>query len=452
MTPPSLSRVSSISRARTAAFDILLRVVRHNAYASELLYSGRHSSLSSADHRLATQIVQGVLRWRSRLDEEIAAASSRPLEKLDPEVLEALRVGTYQLVYLDRIPRHAIINESVGLVKRARKNSAAAFVNAVLRKLSKPDTRLASAAAGDQAGTLSQRFAHPPWLIDRWMAEFGEQTAARICAYNQHPPPTAIRLRDPDAAQELRDAGVKYSPGSLVSVARVVDFGDVTRTGAFEQGRVLIQDEASQLIAALLGRGRRLLDCCSAPGGKTSFLADRNPDSPILAVEVHPHRARLTRKLVRQTNVHVVCADVCQLPIVSNFDRVLVDVPCSGTGTLARNPEIKWRLKPEDLAELALRQLAILESSMRHVAPGGRLLYSSCSLEPEENRGVVARALAKSRHFKLISMREQLEGLADQGDLSWPDLDSLLEGDYLRTVPGIHPCDGFFAAVIARDE
>src|SRR5262249_33205569 len=156
--------------------------------------------------------------------------------------------------------------------------------------------------------------------------------------------------------------------------------GNVTATRAFRQGRVAIQDEASQLVALLVGKGKNILDCCAAPGGKTRVIAERNPAASIVAVELHPHRARLLRELVRAKNVEVITGDIRELPLASQFDRVLADVPCSGTGTLARNPEIKWRLKAEDLADLQARQLAILQTAMQKVAPGGRVVYSTCSL------------------------------------------------------------------------
>ncbi len=447
MKPQSQKR--SISPARTAAFEILLRVAREGAYASEQLHSARYSSLSPPDHHLATEIAMGVLRWRSRLDAAISAASAQALPKLDAEVLEALRIGAYQLFHLDRIPAHAAIHESVELVKHARKASAAPFVNAVLRKLSKEDFKPAPEFT-NEADALSQQFAHPRWLVERWIAEFGPESALDICSYDQQPPAAALRLRDPAAEQDLRDAGIELGPGRLLANARVVGSGDIPRTAAFQQGRVAIQDEGSQLVALLVGRGSRILDCCCAPGGKTSILADRNPDSTILAVDLHPHRARVTRKLVPQRNVHIIAADAHNLPLSANFDRVLADVPCSGTGTLARTPEIKWRLKPEDLADLQSRQLGILESAMKQLSPGGRLVYSSCSLEREENADVVERVLATNKDFCLIAVRDELEKLQAGGDLAWPDISSLVHGPYLRTLPGTHPCDGFFAAIVER--
>ena len=199
-----------------------------------------------------------------------------------------------------------------------------------------------------------------------------------------------------------------------------------------------------------MGQGKSILDCCAAPGGKTRILASRNPDSTILAAEMHPHRARLLRKLVPEKNVRVITADARQLPVNTSFERVLADVPCSGTGTLARNPEIKWRLKPEDLADFHARQLAILQSAMNHVAPGGKLIYSTCSLEPEENAGVVEEALAESAAFRILDSRSELQMLQQAGELAWSDAESLTCGPYVRTIPEVHPCDGFFAAILQR--
>ena len=181
---------------------------------------------------------------------------------------------------------------------------------------------------------------------------------------------------------------------------------------------------------------RRILDCCAAPGSKTALLARRNPRAKIFATELHPHRARLLQSLTRLPNVHVVAADARHLPFSCAFDRILADVPCSGTGTLARNPEIKWRLKAEDLRDLQSRQVAILKSALAQLAIGGRLVYSTCSLEREENEAVVEAALDGAAEFKVIDCRGELEQLRQSGEMCWKDIASLLAGPYLRTIPG----------------
>jgi len=440
-----------VSPARAAAFDILLRVERHGAYASELLHSSRYQELSAADHALCTELAMGVLRWRSALDAGVAQASSQPIEKLDLEVLIALRLGAYQLGWLERVPARAAIYESVELVKKARKRSAAGFVNALLRKLAAGAVELRPSPLGDvSARSLAVAYAHPEWLVARWVDQFGEERAARICAYDQQVPVTSIRLRAPESEAELRQAGIELLPGALLADARRVGKGDIARSAAFREGRVAIQDEASQLVAALVGRGRRLLDCCAAPGGKTAILADRNPASQIVAADLHPQRARLLRRLVRANNVQVIAADAGRLPVVAEFDRALADVPCSGTGTLARNPEIKWRLCPEDLPDLHARQVAIARAALEHLAPGGRLVYSTCSLEREENQAVVEELLASAPGIQVLDCRLELQAMRERGELIWQDLDSITDGPFLRTLPGVHPGDGFFAAILEK--
>src|SRR5580658_7619110 len=488
-----------VSPARAAAFDVLLRVERESSYASDLLHAPAHANLSTPDHALATELVMGVLRWRSRLDAEIAPASSQPLSKLDIEILISLRLALYQFRWLDRIPQRAALHESIELVKRARKRSAASFVNAVLRKLSAappnqtPTNAENSSPEISSPETLARSLAHPQWLVERWARAYGLSAAQQICQHNQSVPATAIRLRTATAEQQLNEEGMTLIPGGLLTSARRVQAGDITKTQAFRTGQIVIQDEASQLVAALVGsaglsEGSRILDCCAAPGGKTLAIADHAPSAAITAVELHPHRARLLQNLLHQrlsnqnlshqnsqhpakrssgspvgpglkqqssASIQILAADAQHLPLSMHFDRVLADVPCSGTGTLARNPEIKWRLTLDDLARLAQRQFAILRSALSHVAPGGRLIYSTCSLEKEENENVVEQALSENNSFRLLDCRVELNHLKESGELTWPDQassdpTSLTRGLYLRTIPGIHPCDGFFAAIFER--
>jgi len=452
----------AVSPARAVAFEILLRVEREESYAAELLHSDRLAKLPSRDHGLATELVMGVLRWQSLLDRRLAAASSQKIERLDGEVLAALRLGVYQLQFLSRVPARAAIFESVELVKVARKRSAAPFVNAVLRKIAGAGAEdiFAEIGKSHDSMTLAQNAAHPPWLVARWSEHYGLEATRQICIQDQAVPGATIHIHDDESHgdefsqtdAELAAAGVQLSPGRLLSAARRVLSGDVTGTRAYLEGRISIQDEASQLVALLVGRGETILDCCAAPGSKTALLARRSPGAKVFATELHPHRARLMQNLNRLPNVHVVAADARHLPfsLSFTFDRILADVPCSGTGTLARNPEIKWRLKAEDLRDLQSRQIAILKSALAQLAIGGRLVYSTCSLEREENEAVVDAAIDGTTDFKVVDCRRELEQLRQSGELCWQDIASLLAGPYLRTIPGEHPCDGFFAAMIER--
>ncbi len=445
----------AVSPARAAAFDILLRVQREGSYASELLHAKTYEQLSTSDHGLATELVMGVLRWQSLLDDQISRASSQPLKKLDVEVLIALRIAVYQLGWLTRIPQRAALHESVELVKRAKKRSAAPFVNAVLRTLSQkaPSASVSAEASTLTAEELSRASAHPLWLVESWAEQYGVQAAQRICAYDQSIPGTTLRLRTAEAEAELASEGISLAPGKFLAKARRVESGDVTKTRCFRNGLVVIQDEASQLVAALIGEGHeRILDCCAAPGGKTLAMADQNPGAAITAVELHPHRARLMQKLFGEDSrrIQILTADARDLPLSQRFERILADVPCSGTGTLARNPEIKWRLKPEDLKELHGRQQAILRAALEHLAPGGRVIYSTCSLEREENEEVIEATLEQDRSARLLDCGAEVERLRSKGILLSGDSAPLTRGAYLRTIPGVHACDGFFAAILQR--
>jgi len=442
-----------ISPARIAAFDILLRVERDDSYASELLHASHYLNLSAIDHGLATEIVMGVLRWRSLLDKRIAERSSQKLSRLDPEVLTALRVAVYQLLFLDRVPERAAVHESVELVRRAKKRSAVPFANAVLRKFSAVAREQDTAFALDKSEAseeLAESSAHPLWLVERWVQQFGFGTAKQICTYDQTIPETAVRITDTAILDELKHEKIELCPGRLLSSSYRMMAGDITHTRAFRENRLAILDEASQLVSLLVGRGSSILDCCAAPGGKTRILAERNPGSRIVATDLHPHRARMLRNLVAANQVHVVAGDARDLPTSALFDCVLADVPCSGTGTLARNPEIKWRLKLEDLADLQTRQLDILLSSMQRVSPRGRVVYSTCSLETEENSAVVEKAMSLDKTFRIVDCQSELEKLRTEGELRWEDVNGLTDGPYLRTIPGTHPGDGFFAAILEK--
>lgn len=441
-----------VSPSRSVAFEILLRVVERDSYASELLHSNLCSRLSVKDRALVTELVMGVLRWQSLIDIAIAESSSLPLGKIDHEVLVALRLAVFQLAWLSRVPISAAINESVELVKQARKRSASAFANAVLRRISRlrDDLKPTLPIRTRDPRTLAALSAHPLWLVERWVSRYGPDVAGKICNYDQSIPVTNVRLRDASAEDALDSEGVSLAPGEFVANARRIVAGNITQTKAFEHKRVVIQDEASQLVAAIVGSGSRFLDCCAAPGGKAWSIADRNPSAEIIAVELHAHRARLLKERVVAQNVHIINGDVSKLTFEAPFDRVLVDAPCSGTGTLARNPEIKWRLREHDLADLPQRQVSILKSASEQVALGGTIVYSTCSLENEEGEDVIQKVFSADTRFRTVNLDDQLCQLTNSGELILKDTRLLVSGPFLRTIPGIHQSDGFFVAAFQR--
>lgn len=451
------SKPPGIAPARLLAFDILLAVETRGAFASELLHSEKTATLSLPDRRLATAIAMGVLRWRGQLDFFIERTSRRKPAQLDPEVLTALRMGIYQRRFLTRVPARAVVQDSVELVKYARRHSAAGFVNAVLRRspLDPIETLLATEA--DPSVRAEVVLSHPHWLLARWDGRFGSETAKRICEYDNSVPVTAIhvdtrQLSSDAAAAHLRAAGLEVEPGALVRDALRITAGDVTKTDLWREGAVWVQDEASQLVPLLLqpSSDDLVLDCCAAPGGKSALIVSVWPQTTVLAMDAHAHRIRLLRRLRGEARVLAVAADAAKpLPLARQFRRILVDAPCSGTGTLARNPEIRWRLRPQDVRELADRQFKIVVNALSALASGGRLVYSVCSLEPEESEEVVWRVLQSHTDCRLLPARDVLMRGQKQGWLvAEPAV--LTADEFLNTVPGVQQADGFFAAVIEK--
>jgi len=454
----------AISPARKIAFEILLRVESEGAYATDLLHEALGATIRREDAALATEISLGVLRRRGLLDFLLARQLKKPVTRLDLPVLVALRIGLYQLRFLEKIPARAAVNESVELVKRARKSSAAPLVNAVLRRAAAESTTLVEQwipRETPRSEHLAILHSHPAWLIDRWLAQIGEARTVSLLEAGNHPPRLSCVLHDASKRAEtfaaLARAGLRVEDGSLLRDAFAVRGGSPSHTAAFRDGLFSIQDEASQAIPLILGvrPGDQVLDLCAAPGGKTSPLARAaGSQGLIVAADRHVHRLRAMEAQfhrVRLASVSLIELDASRpLPFSAPFQKILVDAPCSGTGTLARHPEIRWRLAPENIRELRVLQLAILLAAIRQLASGGRLVYSTCSLEKEENGDVVEAALAKSPGLRLApreNVVRELQPHLAAGISAEPLIDAR---GYFRTLPGEQLCDGFFAAVLEK--
>ncbi len=436
---------------------ILLAVERGESRCDDLLRGKSVHALSAADRNLATALVLGVLRWQILLDEQIRPLLKRPNAKLDSEVLIALRLGAFQLLHLDRIPAHAAIDESVELAKQAGHRFAAGMVNAVLRKLARD-------GPAEMGSADEEPRAHPAWMVERWERIYGADAACAICAHGQSQPRLSLRLEDARAEAELVEAEIQLAPGELLTPARTVLAGDVTATAAFREGRVRNQDEGSQLVGEIAAacaadpnqKVKSIVDTCAAPGGKTLILAQRHPAARIVACEASPQRLTALRERLSAYADRIECrlADAAALGEDSVFDLALADVPCSGTGTLGRNPEIRHRLRVADLARQAERQQAILRAALRAVRPGGRVVYSTCSLEPEENEQVVAAVLAENAQARQISVIKCMEQMQRSGILTAGGAERLPacvtpEGA-LRLPPWAFVTDGFFVAVMGK--
>jgi 16S rRNA (cytosine967-C5)-methyltransferase len=453
-----------VSAARKIAYDVLRRVEAEGAYATDVLHTDLGAGVRADDAALATEIALGVLRWRGLLDFLLQRALKKPVERLDLPVAIALRMGLYQLRFLERIPARAAVNESAELVKSARKSSAASLVNAVLRRLAAGAKEPAEKFLPPHI-SLSEQLAilhsHPAWLVQRWLARFGETQTTSLLQANNQTPRLACSLHHPERRNEtlesLRSAGLTVEPGHLLQPAFAITGGSPTRTDAFRRGDISIQDEASQAIPLLLDvqPGDRVLDLCAAPGGKTPTLARRaGEDGLIVAADRHAHRLRAMReqfKRLHLSDVRIVELDAAAaLPFGIRFDRILLDAPCSGTGTLARHPEIRWRLKPEQLSELNNLQCELLASALRQLAPGGRLVYSTCSLEREENEDMVTEALRNSAELKRVVASEAASSISPHLSDGAEAKNLFDDAGQFHTTPGAYETDGFFAALLRK--
>lgn len=432
-----------ISPARSTTFDILLRIEKQRSFSSELLprYTEK---LSAADRGLCYEITLGVLRRKLFLDRVIANLTNG--KKIDIEARVSLWIGLFQLHFLDRIPHYSIVNESVELVVKARKTSARSFVNALLRRAIREPADLQFATESEK---LSVETSHPLWLVEKWIADLGLTRTQSICTANNLIPRAAFRYTCRTNAETVKtiesnhELGIK--PSEIINNAFIAEkISDELRNYA-EGGNIYFQDEASQVVANLieLNNGGSFLDVCASPGGKTG-LAAKNASSVkdlIIAGDLHESRVlKLSENLKNQgcENVNIVRYDaLAGLPFGDqSFDTVLVDAPCSGTGTISRNPELRYLLQETDIKDLASKQFKILEEASRLVKIGGRLIYSTCSLEREENEDVVSAFLNDHAHFK--SLRPQIN-------------ERLLTKDgFIRTYPDRDGTDGFFMAIFTH--
>jgi 16S rRNA (cytosine967-C5)-methyltransferase len=457
---------SQISPARESAFAILMRVETQDSFASELLHSGMCQRLDSRDMGLCTELVMGCLRIKNQLDFIAQQFTAGRWAKFDVQVQVALRIGVYQLLYLSRIPAHAAIVESVELVRRAGKSSATGLVNAVLRRVTELPSgqEIAKLRPADisEPEWDAVEAAHPAWLLRRWQQRWGRARANAVAAANNRPPTLYVRRSAPGDVdtliEQFRFEDINAHRSSILNSALTILNGDITRSEAYLQGDIIIQDQASQLIPALLDvhAGHRVLDVCSAPGNKASLLASAaGADGMVIAGDLHLHRLRqrfATASPEHSAPVHRLVADASRsLPFIAIFDRVLLDAPCSGTGTLGRNPEIKWRLRPERLQELSQLQRMLLRNAAASLRPGGRMVYSTCSLELEENQEVVEHFLGENPQFSLVPLHRELTRIRPQlTDPTNATVAELFAGDYLETSPEKNQTDGFFAAILER--
>ena len=472
--PTSKIQNQKVSPSRLAAFEILLKIEREKSFSSALL-PFYEEKLSPPDKSLCHQLTLGVLRRRIYLDRVVESFSKTKISKLDAEVLIALRLGLFQLLFLDKIPDFSAINESVNLVHRAKKRSAAGLVNAILRRATREkDFKFEFA---DETERISIETSHPRWLIEHWTRAFGLEETEKLARANNETPPLAFRLTakaDEKTIETLRKLNLEINESEIAANGfRVASPNEMLFAFAGD-GKIYFQEESSQLVgeAVKLQKGEKFLDVCAAPGSKfTQILSnaecgmqnaglkdeDKTPiipkikDQPFtprsafriphlsVAGDLHEHRLRFLRQSavnqgLESLNFAAYNAEN-QLPFADEiFDCILLDAPCSGTGTIRHNPEIRYFLTEKDFAELREKQLVILQNASKTLKKGGRVVYSTCSLEREENELVIERFLSSNAGFEKVLPDVPQKFLTEEG--------------FARTFPQRDAADGFFIAVL----
>jgi 16S rRNA (cytosine967-C5)-methyltransferase len=444
---------SAGASARQLANDILVKVDINKAYADVLLDHALHrTSLNASDRGLLTELVYGTLRWRGTIDYRLGRKLRRRLSDTDPVIRNLLRLACYQILFLDKVPPYAAVNEAVELAKSRGGQKAAGFVNGVLRSLLRESDTL---PADNSIPALSIRYSHPEWLVRRWVATFGFDQAAALMRANNERAPLVVRANTgkSDRSSLLKrfaEAGIEAKEAALCAHGIVVSLaGPVDTLCGFAEGLFQVQSESSQLVVALLGPAprERILDACAAPGGKSTYIAElQHGKGEIVALDQSERgveRIRQNASRLGLTSIRAVTADAAQ-PLgdlaSKPFDRILLDAPCSGLGTLRGHPEIKWHRNEDDIRRLSILQQKILANVAGYLAPEGILVYSTCTLTAEENEENVESFLAGHCEFELEDAARYLPAQAQH----------MTQGKYFQALPQRDHTDGFFAARLRK--
>ena len=448
-----MSAVDLVPTARGVARHVLERVERDRAFADLALHAALGTArLERRDRAFATELAYGTLRLRGRLDAALGQGLDRPLKRVEPALLNLLRLGAYQLLCLTGVPDPAVVDETVSLARKIGLERATGFTNAVLRGLARKRDENGIAYpdfAADPVGHVESFCSLPRWLAERLVAELGAEEARAFALACTEPPPRSVRVCAGfdrlAVAQALGGRPTRYASDGVTGAAL-----DPVRAEGFDRGEYVVQDEASQLVPLLLGTepGETVVDCCAAPGTKAVQIAEQvGPRGEVIALELHRARIALIHNAARRLrlqNLRPLERDVAKgfdLQGRAFYKRILVDAPCTGLGTLRRNPDARWRLRPEDVPRAAESALSILSSAARYVEEGGVVVYSVCTFTPEETTGVLTRFLESHPDFRVDDPRPLLPE---------PARELAADGRALATWPQRHGCDGFFAVRLVR--
>ncbi|MGH7852777.1 MAG: 16S rRNA (cytosine(967)-C(5))-methyltransferase RsmB [Candidatus Binatia bacterium] len=450
------SNEKSKKSVRQLASEILFKVDTRKAYADILLDQAlRTTGLDERDRALLTELTYGTLRWRGAIDARLCRNLSRPLTEVDAPIRNLLRLTCYQLIYLDRIPPYAAVNEAVELARAFGSRKAAGFVNGVLRNFLREPRRADQTSAEDSIPALAITHSHPEWLVRRWLDEFGPDLAPALMRANNEKPPLILRANALKISQNrlidrLQSASIEATAASFAPRGILLPAGGVIESlPGFAEGLFQVQGEASQLVLSLLSPqpGERILDLCAAPGGKSTYIAElMHDEGETIAVDISARGIEKIKQNVGRLglrSVRAVRADVSEPSAELDgapYDRILVDAPCSGLGTLRAHPEIKWNRDERDIRRLSRLQLKILNQVGRHLKRDGILVYSTCTLARDENDRNVESFLAGHAEFELQDAARYLPHKAQH----------MARGKYFQALPHRDNIDGFFAARLRK--
>ena len=413
-----------IDRARETALKTLYKIDKNEGYSNIILNEELEKSkknLSEKDIGLISEIVYGTITWRLTIDEIIKKYSKIKLKKLSIWILNILRMGIYQIIFLDKIPKSAAVNESVNLAKRYGHKGSANFVNAVLRKVDKNDYEDFLNIVNDE-DRISKVFSMPKWIIEELLKEMNMENVEQICKCSNMKPKINIRVNNlktnkQKLKEELIKRNINFKDGKLEDFIVVEKMKNIEDLDLFKQGYFTIQDEMAGLISIVLEpqKGQNILDCCSAPGGKTTYIAELiNDKGNIEAWDIHEHRVKLVQENAKRLGITCINAKV-QDAIIYNeenkdkYDKILLDVPCLGLGVLKRKPDIKWTRNKEDIEEISKLQMQILDTCSKYLKKGGELVYSTCSILKSENEEIIENFVQKNYDFEIVNLNDKFK-------------------------------------------
>lgn len=440
---------------REICLNILIDVHSKGAYSNYTINKYIKENIKIKDENLIREIVYGVIENRLYLDYIISKLSSIKVEKIQPPILDILRMGVYQMAFMDKIPDRAAVNESVNLSKKYGHKGISGFVNGVLRNFSRNKEKLMVVEVSNSVDYISIKYSYPKWIIRRWINEFGYEFTEKLCISNNSKPKLNIRVnRLKTNREELSDKLSSY--GYIVYNTRYAKDGiivenpiRITEREEFQQGCFTIQDESSMLVGQIANpkEGSLVMDLCSAPGGKATHIAEiMGNKGKVISRDIYEHKLRLIKENSNRLGINIIETEIFDALKVDNTmvgkaDYCIIDAPCSGLGIIRRRPDIKWNRKEEDIKELVRMQKAILNNAKKYVKPGGIIVYSTCTIGKEENLDVVMDFLKANKNFSLLGFGELLDSLEN--------IETGNKG-YVQLFPHIHGTDGFFIARIIK--